>query len=97
MIIYTKTLLITSFADEVRAALNREAGETPALSRSCNAEALPLYVTGQLGRRGGTMKQSQKNCLTGMLCHPCERQEGATDDLLRMPFCLLQRGILFCA
>ena len=32
-------IIIELFADEVRAALNREAGERPALSRSCNAES----------------------------------------------------------
>lgn len=51
MIIYTKTLLITSFADEVRAALNRETGETPVLSRSCNAELFPYRSLGN--REGG--------------------------------------------
>ena len=52
MIIYIKILSITSFADEVRAALNREAGERPALSRSCHAELPPIrhWATGKAGR-----------------------------------------------
>ena len=43
-------IIIKYFADRVRIALNREAGEKPALSRSCNAEPLPNM---SLGNREG--------------------------------------------
>ena len=44
-------IIIELFADEVRAALNREAGERPALSRSCDAESSPTrhWETGKAG------------------------------------------------
>ena len=44
-------IIIELFADEVCAALNREAGERPALSRSCDAESPPTrhWETGKAG------------------------------------------------
>ena len=52
------------FADRVRIALNREAGERPALSRSCNAESPPICHW-ETGKAGKTRMQSQKNCPIG--------------------------------
>ena len=84
------------FADRVRIALNREAGERPALSRSCNAESPPICHW-ETGKAGKTRMQSQKNCPIGTLYRPCERQEGT---IIFMCFvCLFageQEGFLFC-
>ncbi|WP_311195156.1 hypothetical protein [Selenomonas noxia] len=42
------------------------------------------------------MMQSQKNCLIGTPHHPCERQEGAINHWICVPFCAFsQRGFLF--
>ena len=63
------------FADRVRIALNREAGERPALSRSCNVESTSIRHW-ETGKARETRKQSQKNCPIGTLYRSCERQEG---------------------
>ena len=40
--------------------------------------------------------QSQKNCPIGTLYRPCERQEGAINHWICVPFCAFsQRGFLF--
>ena len=67
---------IEYFANRVRIALNREAGERPALSRSCNVESTSIRHW-ETGKARETRKQSQKNCPIGTLYRPCERQEGA--------------------
>ena len=54
------------FADRVRIALNREAGERPALSRSCNAESTSICHW-ETGKARKTRMQSQKNCPIGTL------------------------------
>ena len=59
----------------MRIALNREAGERPALSRSCNVESTSIRHW-ETGKARETRKQSQKNCPIGTLYRPCERQEG---------------------
>ena len=102
MIIYIKILSTTSFADEVRAALNREAGERPVLSRSCNAESTSICHW-ETGKARKTRKQSQKNCPIGTLYRPCERQEGAMFVLYaflpesKKAFCLLLTVSFSCA
>ena len=68
-------IIIEYFADRVRVALNREAGERPALSRSCNVESTSIRHW-ETGKARETRKQSQKNCPIGTLYRPCERQEG---------------------
>lgn len=57
-------IIIEYFADWVRVALNREAGERPALSRSCNAESTSICHW-ETGKAGKTRMQSQKNCPIG--------------------------------
>jgi len=69
-------ITIEYFADRVCIALYREAGERPALSRSCNAESTSICHW-ETGKARKTRKQSQKNCPIGTLYRPCERQEGA--------------------
>ena len=59
----------------MRITLNREAGERPALSRSCNVESTSIRHW-ETGKARETRKQSQKNCPIGTLYRPCERQEG---------------------
>ena len=90
-------IIIEYLADRVRVALNREAGERPALSRSCNVESTSIRHW-ETGKARKTRKQSQKNCPIGTLYRPCERQEGT---IIFMCFvCLFageQEGFLFCA
>ena len=59
-------IIIEYFADWVRVALNREAGERPALSRSCNAESTSICHW-ETGKARKTRMQSQKNCPIGTL------------------------------
>ena len=89
-------IIIEYFADWVRVALNREAGERPALSRSCNVESTSIRHW-ETGKARETRKQSQKNCPIGTLYRPCERQEGT---IIFMCFvCLFageQEGFFVC-
>ena len=73
---FENKITIQYFADRVCIALYREAGEIPALSRSCNAESTPICHW-ETGKAEKTRKQSQKNCPIGTLYRSCERQEGA--------------------
>ena len=85
--------------------LIREAGERPALSRSCNAESTSICHW-ETGKARKTRKQSQKNCPIGTLYRPCERQEGAIIFMCfvcffavgsKKAFCLLFTVCLSCA
>jgi len=70
----------------VRAALNREAGESPALSRSCNAESPPTrhWETGKAGED----EEAEPEELPDWTAVSSLRETGRRDEtLFRIPFC----------
>ena len=85
-------IIIEYFADWVRVALNREAGERPALSRSCNVESTSICHW-ETGKARETRKQSQKNCPIGTL-KSFLRETGRHDYFMCFVclFALLQKG-----
>ena len=79
-------IIIELFSDEVRAALNREAGERPALSRSCDAESPPTrhWETG----KAGVDEDAEPEELPRWNAVSSLRETGRYDETsLRMPFC----------
>ena len=89
-------IIIELFADEVRATLNREAGERPALSRSCDAESPPTrhWETGKLGNREGGGGRGCRARRTASLerCIVPARDRKAR-YVFRMPFCQRARRL----